>query len=139
MSPASPSTLAIKAATSALAAAIAASSAAHSSGGGPALFRNATGAPMRMIGPMKMPPEAARPLSSTGCRIGVTFLEVALNERGQGGNRGMSIAAAGAKMKNGVFSRLRRHHLYDALCIDPRAVGRQRQFDVRREGLGKLG
>jgi hypothetical protein len=80
-----------------------------------------------------------RSQSLAGWRIGVIFLEVALNERGQGGNRGMGVATAGAKMENRVLSRFRRHHLHDAFCIDPRAVGRQRQFDARREGLGKLG
>jgi hypothetical protein len=46
----------------------------------------------------------------------VILFEVALNERGQGGNRGMGVAAAGAKMENRVLSRFRRHHLDDAFA-----------------------
>src|SRR5688572_22556215 len=140
----SPSTCAIRRSIWAIADATAASRAARSRDRSPLGIRLPAAESSRTSGPAARPGEAGRPVSSSGAGMGWLpgrtgrLIEVAGDQRDESLDRFFCILTLGAEIENGVFRRLRRHDLDDALGVDPRPVFRDGELDTAGERLGEL-
>src|SRR5688572_9494453 len=84
------------------------------------------------------PGDAGRPVRRSSVTA-VAFVEVAAHQIDQGLHRLRRVAAVGAEMQGRALGCLERHHLHDALGIDPRAAFAEAELDLAGEGLGELG